>query len=304
MKRKKRYPGSIVFALVFFISAFCLGNDIQKLLPSSSDVFPFKPQGKLLRFKEEGLYDFIDGGAEIYFEYGFTEALSQEYTDGKLTISITIYLMKDEEAAFGIYSANRKVGKKRIKIGGEGVVSDFMLLFWQERFYVVIETFNPGARAKKEMIRMARLVSRKIGRIGAPPSILARLPKGNLIPGSEVFVRGTLGINNQFFFSEKDPFRLKKMGGEGAFADYRFPDGDRFKLFLVRYSRKEDVFLALSRLEAIWRKQGFVKEQKNKIAFWRYRAGYYLVKKSGNFLSIVLGARNKENGLKIINLCP
>lgn len=49
------------------------------------------------------LWGLINGGADVYFEYGFTSLLLQEVKKGDTDFRIEIYKMADPESAFGIY---------------------------------------------------------------------------------------------------------------------------------------------------------------------------------------------------------
>ena len=58
-------------------------------------------------FSSEALYGYIDGGAELYLEYGFSvlSVTEIEYMHGKYKTEI--YKMNGSEEAFGIYSVSK-----------------------------------------------------------------------------------------------------------------------------------------------------------------------------------------------------
>ena len=72
----------------------------------------WEPYDELMRYGADNLYDFINGGAEVYVEYGFAQVITQEYVKGDDSIIFTIYEMGSPEAAFGIFSYNRTPQKK------------------------------------------------------------------------------------------------------------------------------------------------------------------------------------------------
>src|SRR5665811_1546039 len=55
-------------------------------------------------FSETSLYGYIDGGAELYLEYGFDTLVVTEVTALSKDIKVEVYRMTDAEAAFGIFS--------------------------------------------------------------------------------------------------------------------------------------------------------------------------------------------------------
>jgi len=58
-------------------------------------------------FNGESLYGYIDGGADLYLEYGFSDVTVTEFVRGKSKYKVEVYRMKDPEAAFGIFSVSR-----------------------------------------------------------------------------------------------------------------------------------------------------------------------------------------------------
>ncbi|RPI04869.1 MAG: hypothetical protein EHM64_08550, partial [Ignavibacteriae bacterium] len=51
------------------------------------------------------LFKLIDGGADIFLEYGFKKVVVQRYSDrNENSIDIEIYEMEDSSSAYGIFS--------------------------------------------------------------------------------------------------------------------------------------------------------------------------------------------------------
>jgi hypothetical protein len=55
-------------------------------------------------YSGQGLYGYIDGGADLYIEYGFIKLYLTEYQWNNESIKTEVWLMKDSPSAFGIYS--------------------------------------------------------------------------------------------------------------------------------------------------------------------------------------------------------
>jgi len=58
-------------------------------------------------FNENSLWGYINGGADLYFEYGFQEMSVQDIVWQKERIKIDAYIMSKPESAFGIFSVSR-----------------------------------------------------------------------------------------------------------------------------------------------------------------------------------------------------
>ncbi len=59
------------------------------------------------KFEGNYLFDYLDGGADLYFEYGFDYLIVQEISIADTKYSIEYYIMNSPESAFGIFSVIR-----------------------------------------------------------------------------------------------------------------------------------------------------------------------------------------------------
>jgi hypothetical protein len=57
-------------------------------------------------FSGDALYGFVDGGADLYLEYGFRKLWVREFTRDRDKITVELYRMQDPPSAFGIYSVS------------------------------------------------------------------------------------------------------------------------------------------------------------------------------------------------------
>ena len=92
------------FIVVFF-------SIIMPLCNAQSDFPKLKkgiiPELKILRetfYDGNSLWGYIDGGADLYLEYGFKKLLNQEVELNGAHYKVDIYNMSDAESAFGIFS--------------------------------------------------------------------------------------------------------------------------------------------------------------------------------------------------------
>ncbi|MEE9464267.1 MAG: DUF6599 family protein, partial [Candidatus Neomarinimicrobiota bacterium] len=60
-------------------------------------------------YNRENLYEYINGGAELYLSYGFLQMISRTYTkSGKPDIVVDIFDMGSSRNAFGVFSHSRE----------------------------------------------------------------------------------------------------------------------------------------------------------------------------------------------------
>jgi hypothetical protein len=156
-------------------------------------------------YKKDGLYGYIDGGAEIVLQYGFRElSVTRFRPDGEATagsapdreITLEIYRMDSGEDAFGLYSTKLEGGEKAWPViapdnwvgGGQaGLVKD----------EYVINVLAPGCDDRKTGEFLARIERQVPGQGTIRPAGLARLPGEGMIASSWHFIKGPLAAQNE-----------------------------------------------------------------------------------------------------------
>jgi len=75
---------------------------LDKLLPDSTE--GWKPSDKDRYYNPETLYNYINGGAELYISYGFREVISRTYSkSGQPNLTVEIFDMVEAKNAFGVF---------------------------------------------------------------------------------------------------------------------------------------------------------------------------------------------------------
>ena len=147
-------------------------------------------------FTAESLYGYMNGGAELYLEYGFDTLVVMEVVSGGNDIKIESYRMKDAEAAFGIFSVSRFRCNGGPKLTDHQCRSAYQLQFCRGSFYVSIINDTGTVGEQKTANEIAGYLIRNI----ADPSFNpVRFFEGGLddeTMKSAVLIRGPLGIYN------------------------------------------------------------------------------------------------------------
>lgn len=201
-------------------------------LPSAAELKKWEPAGTAQHVVGEDLFLLIDGGAEIYYEYGFKQAITQGFNhkdQPALGFNLEIYEMQNPEAAYGVYTFKTGDAGKSIDVGNEGLLEDYYLNFWKGNFLVTVIGFDSKKETLQGIIQAAKIVNAKIKETGQKPTLLQLLPKGDkfqLKPNGITYLKGNLALFNQYEFDSKDIFGLK----EGVVADYK-----DFRYFVFQY---------------------------------------------------------------------
>lgn len=138
-------------------------------------------------YNPETLYQYIDGGADIYLFYDFKNLMHQGFKSGAAELTVDIYDMGRTEDAFGIYAAERSPTYKFISIDAEGYRDKGVLNFLQDRYYVKLS--GSGANVDSLLDRFARLLSQRIGGTRTLPALLEKFPREHRVPHSEQYVK-------------------------------------------------------------------------------------------------------------------
>jgi hypothetical protein len=174
---------------------------LRPYLPEGKAVSGWATDGAPQEYEGEDLYTYIDGGAEIYQEYGFTRVLLQDYRNpaGK-SVSLEIFEMKTPEAAFGMFSFKRSGSGKAVPLGAGAELESYYLNFWKGRFLVTLTGFDEARETVDGLLAIGAAVAAKLPGDGREPPLVGALPTDGLRPGSVKYVKGLLGLNNVYPF--------------------------------------------------------------------------------------------------------
>jgi len=170
---------------------------LARLLPEPSAV-QAAPAGEP-KFFSTDLYKYIDGGADIYLDYGLVAMVHERYRASGTDVTVDIYNLGAPSSAFGIYASESSPDYHFLPIGTEGYGTNEILNFFQAEWYVKLSAFSDREKTGPVLERFARAVSQRIGPAGPLPEFLALFPSRNLVGHSAKFVK-------------KSPFGLDFLG--------------------------------------------------------------------------------------------
>lgn len=212
-----------ICTLFIFFGLSCSGSesskktDLQSLLPKSGDVPGWSTSGEPLEFAGDDLWSLINGGAEIYHEYGFEKVLAQEYSDESgHSVSVELYQMTGPASAYGIYTFKSGDEGEILNLTNGGLLEDYYLNFWKDRFLVTITGFDSDRETIEGLKAIAAFIDGKIAEPGNKPSLPNVLPAEGMKELSLKYFLGNLGLFNSYSFARSDIFGFR----EAVKADY------------------------------------------------------------------------------------
>ncbi|MBI5021671.1 MAG: hypothetical protein HZB59_09555 [Ignavibacteriales bacterium] len=193
MKISFKYLSPLFYFFAWHASISFAQNITIQLIPS--DI----PDGQIIRtvqYDHNSLWGYINGGADIYLEYGFMKVTAQEVRIDSFHFKVDIYEMNSPEAAFGIFSVSHKKCPGNDSLAQFVCSSSHHLQCVSGKFYISIINDN----GIEEEQNISRLIAGKI--LSKLPLIKLELPsfcKAELLSphiDKLIFIKGRLGIEN------------------------------------------------------------------------------------------------------------
>lgn len=144
------------------------------------------------------LWGYMDGGADVYLEYGFKKLLSQEIELDKVKYKTDIYRMSDVESAYGIFSILNFKCIIDSAICRFNCNSRYQLQCAFNNYYISIinDKGNPEAGREAKLIAIKILSKIDTTQMDLPELFNAE-PISKHLQNAK-FIKGKLGIQNGF----------------------------------------------------------------------------------------------------------
>lgn len=174
--------------LIFILGALCV-QSLAIDLPAQLD----KKKGMVALSDQENytpktLFDYINGGAEVYTDAGATLCAVRKYglsNKKEQLAEVACYVMDNDLQAFGLFRQFHYNKKSVTGIGTEAAIDGRMVPFWKGRYYVETKDHSSNQVDPKKLQELARLLAGELeGNIGLPSQI-SLLPQKGKKSGTE-----------------------------------------------------------------------------------------------------------------------
>lgn len=134
------------------------------------------------------LWDYINGAADAYLSYGFSELYIAEYVKGKNVIKVEVYDHLTPMRGFGIYSLERSPDYSFFNIGGQGYSEEGLIHFFKDRYYVKVVTNSKKKGITKSLEMIARRIAEALPGVDGMPDGVRSLPSAGRLANEEMYV--------------------------------------------------------------------------------------------------------------------
>lgn len=238
-RRTRRLQGFLIAIMVLSLAIVSAASDTAKdsdkvssgpeqLLPPKEPLEGWQMLGEPRTFVPENLWEYINGQADMYVNYGFVKLATAEYArggDDDKSVTVDVYDMGKKLSAFGIYSQMDSGDLKSANVGIASYVFPPALAFYKSRYFVNLNASWVADDTESMLIKFARLVSGRISDDGKPPQEAYLLPAENRIPGTLLYVPSSL-LGHEFLSG-------------GMEAEYKIADA-KVKLLVSFFNNTKD----------------------------------------------------------------
>ena len=183
-------------------------------------------------YNEKSIFEYINGGAEVYRAYNMKQCFARRYSIEKgPAIVLDIFDMGSPRDAFGVFTHD--TDGNAVSVGQEGRYRPGWLSFWKHRYFISIYMEEETKEAEKAVLELGRNVASKITESGNKPKLLLKLPKDGLQAQSIRYLHHPIILNYHYYISDENILNITPQT-EAVLATYQRNDHEAL-LLIVKY---------------------------------------------------------------------
>ncbi len=151
-------------SIVFIISIIsCSYISVSQEIPEiTADEFPDFILNRNECFDGESLWGYMNGGADIYLEYGFDILRVEEFSDEDESIKLELFKMDDPISAFGIYSIKTFKCQQSDVTATIDCLNPFQYQLIYGEYYIQLINESGSEKAQQDMVNLAKILLEKL----------------------------------------------------------------------------------------------------------------------------------------------
>ena len=162
-----------------------VGSGIAAYLPVQLDQSGITRVGEVRVFVGDSLYEYINGGAEMYHRYGFVEVATAYYQQGKSELVADIYRFADPDYAFGMFSTLRPAQPETVPLGVEGFTAEPTVFFVKGKFMATVLGYDQSPATISAVRMAAEALERILPGTTDWPAMFSLFPQNGRIAGTQ-----------------------------------------------------------------------------------------------------------------------
>jgi len=176
-------------------------QEIKNLMPAEGSLEGWTIKDTIEVYTGDDLFFMINGGADIYLEYGFVQVAQMKFENALAEKDhLEIYEMEDSDAAYGIFSMNSSGKGVEMEMGDASILYDYYLHFLKGKYYVRCTTSRKEDDNIQSIKDFAGIIEKNITEKGEKPKLL----KAFDIEGKDLqkikYFEGQIALGNIYNF--------------------------------------------------------------------------------------------------------
>lgn len=210
----------IILSVILVLSAFIFGCSkeekpqpiVKNSLPAQIDTLQLVRDGEAVKYVGQDLFEYINGGAEVYHLYGFVDVATAYYKKDSTEIVIDLYQFDNPVDAYGLYASLRPDNPELLNIGVEGLRSSNRIDFVKGKYLVRLTAYDmdgdqllePAAREMNKIVEGAEVM----------PATYSLFPVEEMLVSGRYYPTSYLGhqflteVYTVSYFDSEDPMTL------------------------------------------------------------------------------------------------
>ena len=203
---------------------------MEKILPRTFHGWTLSADSE--RYFPKNLFDYINGGAELYLSFGFKELhVARFHKEKAPPFEVDLFLMGSSEDAFGVF--RHDLEDEDVGIGQGSEYGGSWLRFWKGQYYVYIYAEGEETSMKEALLDLGRRIAERIETSGAKPDLVNKIPEHGIIPRSLRFFHNHTCLNYYYYLASENILHLSEKTN-GIFVQYR-AGNHKVPLILIEY---------------------------------------------------------------------
>jgi uncharacterized protein YuzE len=181
---------------------------LKALLPTEDEAPGWRVAGETREYSGDNLFSLINGGANLYLEYGFVEVIAASVVNEQgEELKLEIYRMGDSFGANAVYLQKRSGASDSYSVGNDAFINGGSLGFWKHHYFALIRSDKESESVIEGMKMVADIVASRIRPKGQIPDLSKKF---NNRPGRVTLLRGKIALSNIYYFTTTDVFRIEE----------------------------------------------------------------------------------------------
>ena len=192
----KRFSCLLVTLVALAAGMLACGGGSDDAEPTSlSQYFPdrladvgFDRVSEVRTFVSDSLWEYINGGAELYHSFGFVRVSTADYKSADTELVLDLYQFESSDGAYGLYAALRPDEPDIVPLGVEGYFTGSSLEFVKGDIMVRLVGYDASEATGRAIHALATNLAGSLSGTVEPPETFQLFPRDNAIAGTDKII--------------------------------------------------------------------------------------------------------------------